>query len=107
MEFNEQGLPLPGWDLDYWLGTHFSLGVAPSVSPGSVPKFSTTHLFFRVMEEAKSQGYFEFFQHTKLVVDWHNDLEHTLSAVRVRVPWQDTIEKTFAWGVCAALWKAE
>ena len=72
-----------------------------------VPEVSTTSAFFQVMEAMQGFGFFEFFQHDRFIVDWHRDPDKPFDCIRIAIPYLDTLEQTFAWGLCAVVWKGK
>lgn len=95
-----------GWDNSAYAneaGEKFYAGKPKEVYiPGH---YSTTSTCFRVMETA--EGFFEFFQHDKFIVDWHRDPSAPFDCIRIAIPYLDTLEQTFAWGLCAVVWKGK
>lgn len=106
---------IPGKYLDYTVGEH---GSGSYVSEDSekfrmgkpkeiyIPRsLSTTAASFAVMEAI--EGFFEFFQHDRFIVGWHRDPDKPFDSIRVAIPYLDTLEQTFAWGLCAVVWKGK
>ena len=125
MNLNDQGLPLPGRELDEWIAEHI-FGRDPLKARHGLhengdleyywgypqghdiaPHYSTTHAFFQVMEAMEGFGFFEFFQHDRFIVDWHRDPDKPFDCIRIAIPYLDTLERTFAWGLCAVVWKGK
>ena len=129
MQLNDNGLPLPGRELDaaVWglLGYEVTqLGCAGDECGGwfvfptssvkqpcyqrecglwaAVPEISTTRAFFQVMEaipNCRLDGRIEW-QYDRLFV------KLTTWGPSIGVPWLKTIEETLAHAVCVWMWKA-
>jgi hypothetical protein len=119
---NDNGLPLPGRELDAWIAEH-CLGYTDvhETNIGWIGRYptthclvpisavSTTHAFFKVMEEARgSWDFYEWPDPDRLAVFWHR-----LGGIKLPVSTEVILsnypsrEHAYAHTVCCCTWKAK
>ena len=128
MNLNDQGLPLPGRELDEWIAEHI-FGRDPLKARHGLhengdleyywgypqghdiaPHYSTTHAFFQVMEAKRDEWHFVIEMLDDSVVVWLYDAKEPLGTADLAMSEVDTYNKTIvnavAHAVCSCAWKA-
>ena len=134
MKLND-GLPLPGRELDAWIAEHV-MGLVPCTNEcheredydlpmcwadpripdqgSDLESYSITSAFFQVMEANRGEWRFSHVEHNE-GISMRLEIGMLLEegywdlndVLVVDVPWRESIEETFAHAVCCCAWRAK